>query len=84
MPKEAKASLGKARQVVHLTGKVNFPYSRLAGGLALQDRGKRFNQRFLKYKYRQISLKEAFSDCQDMFVDDAPSFFQLLNEHYLL
>ena len=48
MPKEAKASLGKARQVVHLTGKVNFPYSRLAGGLALQDRRKRFNQRFLK------------------------------------
>ena len=46
MPKEAKASLGKARQVVHLTGKVNFPYSRLAGGLALQDRRKRFNQRF--------------------------------------
>lgn len=36
----------------------------------------------VKYKYRQISLKEAFSDCQDMFVDDAPSFLQLLNEHF--
>lgn len=36
----------------------------------------------VKYKYRQISLKDAFSDCQDMFVDDAPSFFQLLNEHF--
>ncbi|MDE6903333.1 MAG: transposase [Lachnospiraceae bacterium] len=35
----------------------------------------------VKYKYRQISLKDTFSDCQDIFVDDAPSFFQLLNEH---
>lgn len=29
-------------------------------------------------KYRQISLKDTFSDCQDMFMDDVPSFFQLL------
>lgn len=33
-------------------------------------------------KYRQISLKDTFSDCQDMFIDDAPSFFQLLDEHF--
>lgn len=33
-------------------------------------------------KYRQISLKDTFSDCQDMFLDDAPSFFQLLDEHF--
>lgn len=33
-------------------------------------------------KYRQISLKETFSDCQDMFMDDVPSFFQLLDEHF--
>lgn len=33
-------------------------------------------------KYRQISLKDTFSDCQDMFMDDAPSFFQLLDEHF--
>jgi len=32
-------------------------------------------------KYHQISLKETFSDCQDNFFDDAPSFFQLLEEH---
>lgn len=32
-------------------------------------------------KYHQISLKETFSDCQDLFIDDAPSFFQLLDEH---
>ena len=36
----------------------------------------------VKYKYRQLSLKDAFSNCQDMFIDDAPSFFQLLNEHF--
>ncbi len=36
----------------------------------------------VKYKYCQISLKDTFSDCQDMFVDDAPSFFQLLHEHF--
>ena len=47
MPKEARASLEKARQLVHLTGKVNFPCSRLAGAPVPQDRGKRFNQRFL-------------------------------------
>lgn len=33
-------------------------------------------------KYRQISLKDTFSDCQDMFTDDTPSFFQLLDEHF--
>lgn len=32
--------------------------------------------------YRQISLKDTFSDCQNMFLDDAPSFFQLLDEHF--
>lgn len=32
-------------------------------------------------KYHQISLKETFSDCQDMFMDDVPSFFQLLEQH---
>ncbi|MCM1200139.1 MAG: transposase [Bacteroides fragilis] len=36
----------------------------------------------VKYKYRQLSLKDAFSDCQDMFLDDAPSFFQLLEEYF--
>lgn len=34
-----------------------------------------------KVKYHQISLKETFSDCHDMFIDDPPSFFQLLGEH---
>lgn len=33
-------------------------------------------------KYRQISLKDTFSDCQDIFQDDSPSFFQLLEEHF--
>ncbi len=33
-------------------------------------------------KYHQVSLKETFSDCQDMFIDDVPSFFQLLGEHF--
>lgn len=33
-------------------------------------------------KYHQISLKDAFSDCQDMFIDDTPSFFQMLNSYF--
>ena len=33
-------------------------------------------------KYRQISLNDTFSDCQDMFMEDTPSFFQLLDEHF--
>lgn len=33
-------------------------------------------------KYHQIALKDIFSDCQDMFMDDSPSFFQLLEEHF--
>lgn len=33
-------------------------------------------------KYHQIPLKDTFSDCQDMFIDDAPSFFQILEEHF--
>lgn len=32
-------------------------------------------------KYHQISFKDTFSDCQDMFIDDTPSFFQLLSQH---
>lgn len=33
-------------------------------------------------KFHQISLNETFSDCQDIFIDDTPSFFQLLEEHF--
>lgn len=33
-------------------------------------------------KYHQISLKDTFSDCKDMFADDVPSFFQLLAQHF--
>ena len=33
-------------------------------------------------KYHQISLKDTFSECRDMFIDDTPSFFQLLEEHF--
>lgn len=32
--------------------------------------------------YHQLSLKDTFSDCKDMFVDDVPSFFQLLELHF--
>lgn len=32
--------------------------------------------------YHQISLKETFSDCQDMFTDDIPSFFQILEKYF--
>ena len=32
--------------------------------------------------YHQLSLKDTFSDCQDMFIDDTPSFFQLLEQHF--
>ncbi len=31
----------------------------------------------MSVKYHQISLKETFSDCQDIFFDDTPSFFQI-------
>lgn len=31
--------------------------------------------------YHQISLKETFSDCTNMFMEDTPSFFQLLEQH---
>lgn len=33
-------------------------------------------------KYYQISLKDTFSDCQDMFIDHVPSFFQIMEEHF--
>lgn len=36
----------------------------------------------MSVKYHQISLKDTFSDCQDMFLDDTPSFFQLLEQHF--
>lgn len=32
--------------------------------------------------YHQLSLKDTFSDCKDMFMDDVPSFFQLLELHF--
>lgn len=35
-------------------------------------------------KYHQISLKDTFSDCQDIFMDDSPSFFQLMEQHFNL
>ena len=33
-------------------------------------------------KYRQLSLKDTFSNCQDLLIEDSPSFFQLLDEHF--
>ena len=33
-------------------------------------------------KFHQISLKNIFSDCQDLFIDDTPSFFKILSEHF--
>lgn len=33
-------------------------------------------------KYHPISLSDIFSDCQNAFIDDAPSFFSLLSEHF--
>lgn len=32
-------------------------------------------------KYHQISLSETFSDCQNMLIEDSPSFFTLLAEY---
>lgn len=32
-------------------------------------------------KYHQISLKDTFSNCEELFRDDTPSFFQLLEQH---
>ena len=32
--------------------------------------------------YHQISLKDTFSDCRDMFIDDTSSFFQLLERYF--
>lgn len=32
----------------------------------------------MRTKYHQISLKDTFSDCQEMFQDDTLSFFKLL------
>ena len=32
-------------------------------------------------KYHQISLNESFSECQNQFIDDSPSFFMLLSQH---
>jgi len=31
-------------------------------------------------KYHQISLKDTFSDCQELLIDDSPAFFQLLDQ----
>lgn len=31
--------------------------------------------------FHQFSLKDFFSDCQERFIEDTPSFFQLLEEH---
>lgn len=33
-------------------------------------------------KYHQISLCETFSDCQNQLIDNTPSFFQVLSEHF--
>ena len=33
-------------------------------------------------KYHQISLSDIFSDCQNAFIDDSPSFFSLLSKHF--
>ena len=39
-------------------------------------------RKFIATKYHQLSLSETFSDCQDQFIEDTPSFFQILSEHF--
>lgn len=34
--------------------------------------------------YHQISLKDTFSKCRDMLLDDTPSFFRLPWEHFVI
>lgn len=34
----------------------------------------------MRTQYHQITLNDIFSDCQDMFREDTPSFFQFLND----
>lgn len=36
----------------------------------------------MAHNYHQFSLKDSFSDCYDMFSDDVPSFFLLLEQHF--
>lgn len=36
----------------------------------------------MSVKYHQVSLKESFSICQDILIDDTPSFFQLLEDYF--
>ena len=36
----------------------------------------------MSINYHQMSLKETFSECKDLFIDDVPSFFQLLEQHF--
>lgn len=38
--------------------------------------------RCLYINFHQLSLKDTFSDCKDMFMDDVPSFFLLLEKHF--
>lgn len=40
--------------------------------------------KFMAVKHHQISLSETFSDCQNMLIDNTPSFFQILSEHFNL
>ncbi len=39
-------------------------------------------RKFMANHYHQLSLKDTFSVCKDMFMDDVPSFFQLLEQHF--
>ena len=32
-------------------------------------------------KFKQLSLKDIFDDCQDFFTDNPTSFFQLMEQH---
>ena len=34
----------------------------------------------MRTKYHQITLKDTFSHCQEMFQEDTPSFFMLLGD----
>lgn len=39
-------------------------------------------RKFMANNYHQLSLKDTFSDCKDLFLDGVPSFFQLLEQHF--
>jgi len=58
-----------------------YKFSLRCGKILLAQKFKHNGGKFVTSNYRQTTLGETFADCHNAFLDNSPTFFELLQKH---